>query len=338
MALYEEMYKYLESTYEATLSTAIQIMKDHGRGLPGISNIYHRALFDKSPSEYPFIFRLAYELNGGRFRRVLRIAAAIHLLQTSTFVFDDILDRSGKRAGARTVSAEWGVDDAIIAGQILQSLALSEIAAITARFRLPNSLICVKLLTLAMADVYKGQYLDLLFTGESSVSVKQYYEMTFLTTGQFLARVAWVGGLLSDLSPFEQRSLYAFGMNYGMALQICDDIVDVTFSSKDTEKDFAVDIKMRRMRLPLILALRTATAGQKLVLRKYLSRSSRLEECKVREIARAIKTCGATECCRNIMDSFINEAVGSLQSLPESESRRHLTHVALDLENILEGA
>ena len=332
------MYSYLETTYKVTLSTAIRIMKKHTPGFPGIGQIYNHALFDKSPSEYPFIFRLAYELNGRRFGPVLRIAAAIHLLQTSTFLFDDILDMSGKRADVRTTCAEWGINNTIIVGQVLQSIAMSEIVSESARLRLPNRTLCVDLLTLAMGDIYKGQYLDVRYSGQPSVTPREYYQMIFLATGQFLGRVALAGALLSNLSSSEQRSLYAYGRSYGMALQVCDDIIDVTFSSKDTGKDFGADIRMRRMRLPLIFALRMATTDQKLAFERYLTESSVPDRYEVRRIARAIKNCGATERCREIMHGFVNEALESLRCLGESRSRRYLSELALDLENDLEGA
>jgi octaprenyl-diphosphate synthase len=313
-------------------------MKRHAEGLPGIGQIYDRALFEESPSEYPFIFRLAYELNGRRFKPVLRIAAAIHLLQTSTFLFDDILDMSRKRAHVRTTYAEWGTNNAIIVGQVFQSIAMSEIVSESERLRLPNRVLCVGLLTHAMADVYKGQYLDVRHSGQPSVTPREYYQTIFLATGQFLGRVALAGALLSDLSSSEQTSLYAYGKSYGMALQVCDDIIDVTFGSEDTGKDFGADIRMRRMRLPLIFALRMATSGQKLAFKRYLTKSSVLDRHEVRRIARAIVNCGATERCREVMRGFVNEALESLRCLRESESRRYLSELALDLENDLEGA
>lgn len=336
MACYEPMCSYLESTYHIALSIARRIMKNHAHGLPGIDYIYRRVLRDESPSEYPFLFRLAYELHGKSFRPVEKIAAAIHLLQTSTFVLDDIIDMSRKRAGAGTIYAERGTGTAIITGELLQSIAMSEIASETERLALPNPISCLKLLTLAVADVYKGQYLDTLHSGNLSITFKQYYETIFLTTGQFLGRVALVGALLGNVSVSEQESLYRFGKNYGMALQICDDIIDVTFSSKHTGKDFGVDVKMRRMRLPLMVALGTATAQEKLALRKYLSRSSVPKEQEVRRIIRAIENAAAIEHCRKIMGKFINKAVVCLQGLPEGRSRRYLSELAVDLENDLD--
>jgi geranylgeranyl pyrophosphate synthase len=337
MTHHEKSYSYLESTYEVTLSTAMRIMKNHTPGFPGIGRIYEHALFDKSPSEYPFIFRLAYQLNGRRFRPVLKIAASIHLLQTSTFLFDDILDMSGKRAHVRTTCAEWGTNNAIVVAQMLQSIAMSEIVSESTRLRLPNRMLCVHLLTLGLADVYKGQYLDVRHSGQPSVTPRQYYQTIFLTTAQFLGRVALAGALLSNLSPSEQRSLYAYGKSYGMALQVCDDIVDVTFSSKDTGKDFGTDIRMRRMRLPLIIALRVAATGQRLAFERYLTKSSVPDIYEVRRMARAIRNCGATDRCRELMRGFIDEALESLRCLPESEPRKYLSELALDLDNDLEG-
>jgi geranylgeranyl pyrophosphate synthase len=337
MTRHEQLNTYLESTHEVVLSTAKRIMKNHAWGLPGIGHIYDHALFDNSPSEYPFIFSLAYELRGSRFRKVLGIAAAIHLLQTSTFLFDDILDMSRKRADVGTTCAEWGTNNAIIVGQMLQSVAMSEIVSESARLRLPNSMLSIDLLARAMTDVYKGQYLDVCRSGEPSVTPRQYYRMIFLATGQFLGRVAQAGALLSNLSPSEQRSLYTYGKSYGMALQVCDDIIDVTFSSKETGKDFGADIRMRRMRLPLIFALRMATTGQKLDFERYLARSSAPDRREVRRIARAIEDCGAIERCRKAMRGFTDEALESLQCLHESKSRRYLSELALDLENDLEG-
>lgn len=325
------------SIYTVALSTARRMMEKHASNLPPIRDIFLRALCNESTSEYPFVFGLAYELNGKKFVRVSKIAAAIHLLQTSTFVFDDILDTSGKRAWTKTIYSEWGTETAIVAGELLQSIAMSEVASESARLALPNAMSCLRILTLALTDVYKGQYLDMLHSDNPTMALKRYYRTIFLTTGQFLGRVALVGALFSGISASERESLRSFGENYGMALQVCDDIDDVVFGPERTGKDYGVDIRKRRMRLPLIIALQTATAGERLVLRKYLTNSSIPERHEVRRIARIIKNVGAIEYCRKVMRRYVNKAMGSLQRLPESRSRRYLAELALDLENDLDG-
>ena len=289
MPRHEEWCSYLESTHHTALSIARRIMEHHANGLPCVKHIYDRALCDESPSEYPFLFRLAFELHGQSFRQVSRIAAAIHLLQTSTFVIDDIIDMSRKRAGARTIYGEWGTGTAIIAGGLIQWVAMSEVASEATRLALPNSMSCLKLLALAIADAYKGECLDVLHSGNPSVTFKKYYQTILLSTGQFLGRVALTGALLANLSASERESLYGFGKNYGMALQICDDIIDATLGSRKTGKDFGADIKMRRMRLPVIIALRTASPQDRSRLRKYLSETYEPEEQEIRRLTRAMR-------------------------------------------------
>jgi geranylgeranyl pyrophosphate synthase len=327
----------LTSINEVTLPTARRMMEKHASDLPSISDIFLRALCDESPSEYPFVFSIAYELNGKTFVRVAKIAAAIHLLQTSTFVFDDILDMSGKRARAKTIYSEWGTETAIVAGELLQSVAMSEVASESARLALPNAMSGLRILALALADVYKGQYLDMLHSGDPAMALKLYHRIIFLTTGQFLGRVALVGALLSGISAAEREPLRSFGENYGMALQVFDDIVDVTLGQKHTGKDYGADIRKRRMRLPLIIALRNATAGERLVLREYLANSSVPEMHEVRMIARLIKNVRAIEYCRKAMMGYVEKALGSLQRLPEGSSRRYLAELAIHLENDLDG-
>src|SRR5687767_2196190 len=70
-----------------------------GRSNRRLRQLTDLALRDQAATEYPFIFRHAFlgSRVSGPFMDVL--AASVHLVQTSTFVTDDIFDESTKRNG-----------------------------------------------------------------------------------------------------------------------------------------------------------------------------------------------------------------------------------------------
>lgn len=96
------------------------------------------ALHDQTPSEYPFVLRYAFCRRERDGEQMLKIAAAVHLLQQSSFVTDDIFDCGELRGGQRPVYLKYDVNRAIIAAELLQAIALRCVSEELARNRFRN--------------------------------------------------------------------------------------------------------------------------------------------------------------------------------------------------------
>lgn len=306
------------------------IRRSLGHERSELSRYVKLALKDQSPTEYPFLFRYAYATVETDCAKVQTLSAAVHLLQTSTFVIDDIFDRSRRRNHNETIFQRYGVDYAIIAGEILQSAALEAISSELVSDVFCNKSLVMKIFNRVVRDVYRGQFLDIYNSSNHRITVANYYRLICLTTGLFLANVAQCGALLADKPISEIKALRRFGYRYGMALQISDDIVDITDKTNLTGKSFANDLKCRRMRLPYILALEMASKKDRTTLRDFLRRDS-YSKAEVADVAKLIRRSGALDACKDISGRYVRGSLKSIASLKNTLTKERLKWLSENL-------
>jgi len=267
------------------------------------------AFKDQSPTEYPYLFRNCFLGRHPGPSVVDTLAAAVHLIQTSTFVTDDVFDAARQRNGNPTVCAHAGVNGAIVAAHILQSIGFSALATAARDARLPNAGEAVATLAEAVTHVYRGQYLDMLHSSRLSTSRADYYRVIDLTTASLFAAVSRCGALLGGGRPSEILAMSRFASCYGMALQITDDILDVTDES--TGKTFGSDLKCRRMRLPLIIAMHKALPSDKATLRRFIKGGTR-DARTIRMVARIIQRSGGVARALHVARRYRAQSLWSL--------------------------
>jgi geranylgeranyl pyrophosphate synthase len=277
----------------------------------------------QSSTEYPFILTYSFCKTPRDGSRVKNIAAAVHLLQSSTLISDDIFDCADARYYRQSMPRKYGVSYTVMATELMQSIALEQISAELERGGFSHPAHVMTLLQRIVKDLYLGQYLDVYYTGKTTISIEDYYALIGLGAGRFLAHVAECGALLAGKSSAEVRHLGNFGYNYGMALFISDDIIDVLQRPSETGKNFATDLKQQRMRLPMILALRAGTPPQRRRLREFL-RIAKPSAAQVRTAVATIRETGAPEKCNAIAQRFLSNSFRAIDKVKTIVSREHL--------------
>lgn len=103
------------------------IEEDIQRALSTIENerLYEAcsySLFPGGKRIRPLVFNTFYEELGGTLDR-LSFGTAIELLHTASLIHDDIIDKDIERRGKASVHIQFGMETAILAGDVLQALA-----------------------------------------------------------------------------------------------------------------------------------------------------------------------------------------------------------------------
>jgi len=278
-------------------------------------------------TEYPFILTFAFCRRQSDAGQVERVAAAAHLLQTSTLVTDDIFDGADWRYHRQTVCRKYGASYAVLAAELMQSIALECIAEEVERPRFSNGGLVLTLLQRVVKELYLGQYLDVYYTGNTSIGVRDYYRVIALGAGNFLAHLAQCGALLASKPAAEVRSLKEFGYHYGMALFITDDIVDVVHPPGKTGKNFATDLRQRRIRLPLLLALQAGSRETRRWLRTFLQHPEPSPN-DIWQAAALIKDTGSLDACRKIANRYLVKSQQALRGVESRLTRENLGWLA----------
>jgi octaprenyl-diphosphate synthase len=117
-----------------------------------------------------------------------------------------------------------------------------------------------------------------------------------------------------------------FGEKTGIAFQIKDDLLD--FSTNDTGKPRGIDLKDKKMTLPVIFLLRQSSSSEK---RKiiHIIRNHHDDNSMVKKVMEWVKTSGGLDYAARRMNEYKNEALNILYSFPESSSRKALEKLVM---------
>jgi geranylgeranyl pyrophosphate synthase len=281
------------------------------------------ALENQTTSEYPFIFKYSFCRTEQDGKKVRSLAAAVHLLQTSTLVTDDIFDSAQLRYHHPAIHRKYDVNYAFIAAELLQSIALERITSELERGGFPNRGLVLRLFHQIVKDLYLGQYLDVYNSSNSRLSTRDYLQVIELGAGCFFANLARCGALLANKPKVIAESLANYGYHYGMALFITDDIVDIVRRPAATGKNFATDLKGRRMRLPVILALRLSSRKDAAFLNDFLKRKN-TSRAALLDAAKRIRNSSAMDACRAMAQHYVDRSLESLNGLEKSITGKSL--------------
>jgi len=186
---------------------------------------------------------------------LIKVAAAVELLHCATLVHDDLIDAAAVRRDVPTVSAQEGLPAAVVGGDALIGCAVLLASQVSRE--------AAVLLGETLVDLCQGQALEdeIRFTPLASVDelfFDQLFRVIRLKTGSLL-RAACVLGVRA--AGAEERLVAAaaeFGMQFGITLQLLDDLLDVVstpwLAGKPVGADFAAGI----VTLPTALAMRAS--------------------------------------------------------------------------------
>ncbi len=302
-----------DRTFHRAHQLSRELLRREFRQDPAIAEMMRFIVRKQSASEYPFVFVYSFCRRESDARRVRRLAAAVHLLQSSTFVTDDIFDHARLRYGQPAVHARYGVSRAVMAAVLMQSLAFQVIFEELTRGRFPNPGEAAQEFNQIVLDLYRGQYLDLHYTGDLKMPRREYTRIIALGGGNHFAHLAKCGALLAGKSREEVQRLERFGYHYGMAMFLTDDITDAQ-PAAETGKSPAADLKNRRVRLPMILALRMAGKREAGFLRG-LYRKGQPGASDVRRAAAILRRSGALQTCTRQAERHVSRSLAALRGL-----------------------
>jgi geranylgeranyl pyrophosphate synthase len=314
-------------TFRETLSNAKRLVMD---SVPetdvGLRRLMAFALRSRTASEYPFVLKYSFCRRERDGQKILKMAGAVHLLQQSSLITDDIFDSGELRYEERPVYVKYDINQAVIAAELLQAIALRCVSEELAKDCFRNVNMASTLLNEILLDGYVGQYLDIFNSGRPCITRREYYRVIALGSGRFFQKVARCGALLAGKPEKEIHILSKFAYSYGMALFILDDTIDM-LPAKATGKTYASDLKGRRMRLPVIMALRLANRSQRLLLDRFLRKKAPPEP-RIEEVAAVIRKCGALQASLVIANRYLTNSLSSLSMLPPSLTQQRFRWLA----------
>jgi len=243
-----------------------------------------------------------------------RGASLIELLHTATLVHDDVVDEANYRRGFFSVNALWKNKIAVLVGDFLLSRGLM-LSIENKDFNL------LSIVNEAVQKMSEGELLQMEKSRKLDITEEVYFDIIRQKTASLISSCCAVGASSSGASDEVVNRMRKFGELIGMAFQIKDDLFD--YGEEEIGKPLGIDIKEKKMTLPLIYALSKASWMEKRKMISIVKNESEKPK-KVREVIAFVKRSGGIEYAQRAMDKFYQEALVMLNEFPDSVYRKSL--------------
>ena len=241
-------------------------------------------------------------------------ASLVELLHTATLVHDDVVDDSHIRRGFFSINAIWKNKIAVLAGDFLLSKGLL-IAIENKHYDL------LEIMSHAVRQVSEGELLQFEKARKLDINEEVYYEIIKSKTASLISAACGIGAASTSDDQALIAKAQEFGEAAGMAFQIKDDLFD--YGYENIGKPTGIDIKEKKMTLPLIYTLNNVDKSTNNKIRSIIKRKS--EEKKYQqEVIRIVKETGGIQYAESVMRDYKKKALDILESFPDSDARQSL--------------
>jgi geranylgeranyl pyrophosphate synthase len=186
---------------------------------------------------------------------LIKVAAAVELLHCATLVHDDLIDAAAVRRDVPTVSAQEGLPSAVVGGDALIGCAVLLAGQVSRDAAL--------VLGETLVDLCQGQALedDIRSTPPPCVDelcYEQLFRVIRLKTGSLLRAACVLGAQAAGADARLVAAAAEFGMQFGITLQLLDDVLDVVSTPSLAGKPVGTDFAAGILTLPTALAMRAS--------------------------------------------------------------------------------
>ncbi|MEM7163734.1 MAG: polyprenyl synthetase family protein [Bacteroidota bacterium] len=242
-------------------------------------------------------------------------ASLIELLHTATLVHDDVVDDANTRRGFFSINALWKNKIAVLVGDFLLSKGLI-MSMESKNFNL------LEIVTRAVKDMSEGELLQLEKSRSLNLDEEIYFEIIRQKTASLLGACCQCGA--ASVQPEDEvlEDMHRFGELTGLAFQIKDDLFDYGIG-EDIGKPRGIDLKEKKLTLPIIHALNKADEKEKNRIIRIIKRKKHGRK-KIEEILNFVLKFNSLEYAQHKMIELKNQALEILFKYPENDARKGL--------------
>ncbi len=286
---------------------------------PLLDRITHYIVKQKGKQMRPMFVFFAAKLCGGISESTHRGAALVELLHTATLVHDDVVDNSYERRGFFSINALWKNKIAVLVGDYLLAKGLL-LSVNNSEHRL------LKIVAEAVKQMSEGELLQIEKVRKMDISEMLYFDVIRQKTASLIASCCAAGAASASADEDTIEKMRLFGEYVGIAFQIKDDTFD--FGTDKVGKPLGIDIKEKKVTLPLIYALKSASrTDRKRIIN--LVKNHQEDQNKIKEIIDFVVRNDGLVFANRKMDEYQQKAFEILHQFPASEARTGLEQLVL---------
>jgi len=283
-------------------------MKSH---VPLLDKITYYIVQRKGKQLRPILVFLSAKAWGDVTSSTYHAASLVEILHTGTLVHDDVVDDSYERRGFFSVNALWKNKIAVLVGDYF--LAQGLIMALDHKeYEL------LHILSGAIKKMSEGEILQIEKARKLDIEESIYYDIIKQKTASLIAATCCAGAASATQDQSAKDTMLKFGETLGTAFQIKDDLFD--YGSDAIGKPRGIDIKEKKMTLPLIYALSQSQRSEKNRIINMIKKKS-TDPKVVKEVIQFVNDKKGIEYAESVMHEYKNKTIDILNTLPNTDAK-----------------
>lgn len=254
---------------------------------------------------------IAHHLYNKDYTQALSAALAIEMFHNFTLIHDDIMDKASLRRNSKTVHEKWDDNIAILSGDALLVKSYMMLSDINSKTR--NEVI--DRFSNAAMIVCEGQQMDMDFETTDNISIDDYLIMIEKKTSALFASSFEIGALIGGANTSDQKLIYKFGINLGIAFQLQDDLLDLYGDSTKFGKKVGGDIITNKKTFLYLKSLQLANENQKDELIKLYSQNEMDEANKIEKVKAIFNNLNIVNITKKKINSYHHNAMNCLNKI-----------------------
>ena len=197
----------------------------------------------------------------------IEFATAVELIHNASLMHDDVIDQSSMRRGKKCANLVWNNKAAILIGDFLLTQAFN---LIVAEPRQDLREIFINVCT-RMVD---GEVIQLQHCHDLELGIEGCEKIVENKTAVLFAAACQIGTLISSEDKQLRDKMYNFGLHFGIAFQIADDILDYEVGNLELNKKKGDDFFEGKVTMPAVIAYNSSNDDEKAFLKDAFSKES----------------------------------------------------------------
>ncbi|PWL27274.1 MAG: polyprenyl synthetase [Fluviicola sp. XM-24bin1] len=278
---------------------------------PLLDKVTHYIIRRKGKQMRPLFIFLTAKMLGEVNDKTYTAGTLVELLHTATLIHDDVVDDANERRGFFSVNALWKNKIAVLVGDYM----LSKVLLLSIEH---NNTDLLEVMARAIREMSEGELLQIEKARKLDITEEVYFEVIRQKTASLISTCCEAGALSVDRKDVAEK-MREFGELIGIAFQLKDDIFDYG-DPGDIGKPTGLDIRERKMTLPLIYVLNTASVETRKELINIVKNHNENPK-KVKRAVDLVIEHGGIEYAHKRMLEYKEKALALLTDIPESESK-----------------
>ncbi len=245
-----------------------------------------------------------------------RGASLVEILHTATLIHDDVVDDADTRRGFPSINAVWKNKIAVLMGDYMLAKGLL--------LSLDNDdFPFLKTISDAVRRMSEAEILQIAKSRSLDLDEPTYLSIISDKTASLLSTCCRIGALSANADTRTVEQMRAYGENLGMTFQIRDDLLDYVGRKSITGKPTGIDVKEKKLTLPIIHAFSQAPAGRSKHVRSLI-KSGNGKKKDLQEIVEFAQEFSGIEYTVKKAEEYSTRAIEALTALPDSPARESL--------------